>query len=237
MILCIELISLHVWMFIPCVNDHCGHYLQWLFIFGQAMLYCFISFCLITLCLLHMHFKLFAYNDCIVLLFLGNTCSYGSRASQILELGMSEFCSTIPNSHVKSRVCFRVLLALFRTKFACNSAFRNPIFRWESCKGKVWESVKKSSRVCTQEEPRDWISQLASCQRGTRVKHARELKGHASCSTTGQNFQSGQAVISQIKLTIRSNREAVLPECPIWWKMTFLIPYTPYYKYPYTHEM
>ena len=40
---------------------------------------------------------------------LGDTCSYDSRASQILELGVSEFCSTIPNSHVKSRVCFRVL--------------------------------------------------------------------------------------------------------------------------------
>ena len=26
MILCIELISLHVWMFIPCVNEYCGHY-------------------------------------------------------------------------------------------------------------------------------------------------------------------------------------------------------------------
>ena len=25
-ILCIELISLHVRMFIPCVNEHCGHY-------------------------------------------------------------------------------------------------------------------------------------------------------------------------------------------------------------------
>ena len=41
--------------------------------------------------------------------FSGNTCSYGSRASQILELGVSEFCSTVTNSHVKSRVCFRVL--------------------------------------------------------------------------------------------------------------------------------
>ena len=28
-------------------------------------------------------------------------------------------------------------LALFRAKFACNSAFRNPIFRWESCEGSV----------------------------------------------------------------------------------------------------
>ena len=42
--------------------------------------------------------------------FSGDTCSYGLRASQILELGMSEFCSTVPNSHVKSKVCFRVLL-------------------------------------------------------------------------------------------------------------------------------
>ena len=40
---------------------------------------------------------------------LGDTCSYDSRATQILELGMSEFFSSVPNSHVKSRVCFRVL--------------------------------------------------------------------------------------------------------------------------------
>ena len=39
----------------------------------------------------------------------GDSCSYDSRAYQILELGVSKFCSTVPNSHVKSRVCFRVL--------------------------------------------------------------------------------------------------------------------------------
>ena len=44
---------------------------------------------------------------------LGDTCSYDSRASQILELGVSEFCSTVPNSHVKSRVCFRVCFHAF----------------------------------------------------------------------------------------------------------------------------
>ena len=38
-----------------------------------------------------------------------DSCSYDLRASQFLELGVSELCSTIPNSHVKSRVCFRVL--------------------------------------------------------------------------------------------------------------------------------
>ena len=39
----------------------------------------------------------------------GYLCSYDSRASQFLELGVSELCSTVPNSHVKSKVCFRVL--------------------------------------------------------------------------------------------------------------------------------
>ena len=38
--------------------------------------------------------------------FSGDTCTYGSRATHILELGVSEFCSTVPNSHVKSRVFF-----------------------------------------------------------------------------------------------------------------------------------
>ena len=39
----------------------------------------------------------------------GDLCSYDSRASQFLELGVNELCSTVLNSHVKSRVCFRVL--------------------------------------------------------------------------------------------------------------------------------
>ena len=46
--------------------------------------------------MLHMHFKIFAYNDRLVLLFSGNTCSYDSRALQILELGMSEFWQLFP---------------------------------------------------------------------------------------------------------------------------------------------
>ena len=32
---------------------------------------------------------------------------------------------------------FNHVLALFLIKFACNSAFRNPVFRWELCKGSV----------------------------------------------------------------------------------------------------
>ena len=40
---------------------------------------------------------------------LGDSCSYDSRASKFLELGVSELCLTVPNSYVKSRVYFRVL--------------------------------------------------------------------------------------------------------------------------------
>ena len=198
MILCIELISLHVWMFIPCVNDHCGHYLQWLFIFGQAMLYCFIPFCLITLCLLHIHFKLSAYNDRIVLLFLGNTCSYGSRASQILELDMSEFCLTIPNSHVNLEFVLGfswlysvpnlLVIQHLETLYLGGNHVR------VGCE-KVWRKAQEYAfKKSLATGSRDW----RVAKGGTHVKHARELKGYASCSTTRQNFQFGQAVISQI---------------------------------------
>ena len=43
-----------------------------------------------------MHFKISAYNDHHVLLFSGKTCSYGSRTSQFLELGVSEFWQLFP---------------------------------------------------------------------------------------------------------------------------------------------
>ena len=55
------------------------------------MLYRFCLYYLITLCFLHIHFNISAYNDHLVLLFSGKTCTYGSRASQVLELGVSEF--------------------------------------------------------------------------------------------------------------------------------------------------
>ena len=109
------------------------------------------------------------------------------------------------------------MLALFRVKFACNLAIRYPVFMWELCKG----SVKKTQDVCNSKESCDWISRLASCQNGTCVKHANELKGHDSWSTIGQNFQSGQAVNSRLRLTTRSSREVESPECLVWMKTNF----------------
>ena len=42
-----------------------------------------------------MHFKISTYNH-LVVLFSGKTCSYGSRASHFLELGVSEFWQLFP---------------------------------------------------------------------------------------------------------------------------------------------
>ena len=86
---------------------------------------------------------------------------------------------------------FNHVLVLFRVKFAYNLAIRYPVFRWELYKGSVWESVKNTQMCALKKglatESCDWRVTKGN----TRVKHARELKGHASCSTTRQNFQFG----------------------------------------------
>ena len=68
-------------------------------------------------------------------------------------------------------------MASFRAKFACILAISNPVFRWESCKGSVWESVKNCSSLCKEVGTRGWISWVAcGCEPPnwcTRAKHAR----------------------------------------------------------------
>ena len=51
------------------------------------------------------------------------------------------------------------MLVLFHTKFACNLAFKNLVFMWESCKG-VRECEEKVKNVHSRR-----ASWLASCQR------------------------------------------------------------------------
>ena len=105
-----KLTSLHVRMFIPYEIEHCDHYSiviacmvkPWFIaLFHIAWSHCACFICITSF--LHTLIKL----CCCV---SGDTCSYDLVASQILELGVSEFCLTVPSSHVKSRVCFRVLL-------------------------------------------------------------------------------------------------------------------------------
>ena len=64
---------------------------------------------------------------------------------------------------------------LYSMPFACNLAIRYHVFRWELCKGCVWESVKKLKCVCIGGFLRLDLasdSRLATRQNATRVKHA-----------------------------------------------------------------
>ena len=78
----------------------------------------------------------------------------------------------------------------------------------------------KDSRVT-----RDW----QAAKVGTRVKYAGELKSHASCCTTRQKSQAGQAVSSQLELATQSSHETKSPDHPVWEKLTLRIPFSPYY--------
>ena len=83
---------------------------------------------------------------------------------------------------------------------------------------------------------------------GSRLQAARmlhtgqacqKLKSCASCCTTGQRPQAGQAVCSQLELATQPSREVKSPELPVWEKLTFHIPSRPtiyIYIYPYTHD-
>ena len=64
---------------------------------------------------------------------------------------------------------------------------------------------------------------------GTRMEHVGELKSHASCCTTGQKSQAGQAVSSLLELATQRSREVKSLDHPVWEKLTFHIPFSPYY--------
>ena len=107
-VICIDLISLYVQVFIPSVNEHCCHYL--------IVIACLIKPWFVSSSLLdHImpaSYAFHAFLHTMIIVYCcvsGDSCSYDSRLSQFLELGVSELCLTVPNSHVKSRVCFRVL--------------------------------------------------------------------------------------------------------------------------------
>ena len=108
-VICIVLIGLYVQMFIPSVNEQCGHYF---IVIACLVKPWFISHSILLERIVLASYVLQVFLHIMIILCYcvsGDSCSYDSRAYQILELGVSEFCSTFPNSHVKSRVCFRVL--------------------------------------------------------------------------------------------------------------------------------
>ena len=89
--------------------------------------------------------------------------------------------------------------------------------------------MKKCLRLCKDAETRDWTRDWQAAKVGTRVEHAGELKSHASCCTTGQKSQARQAVSLRLELATQPSREVKLPDHPVWEKLTFHIPFSPYY--------
>ena len=108
--ICIELISLFVQVFIPSMNESLWSLPCTDCLFDQAMV-CFLTPSLLDHIMPALYaFHAFLHTMIMMYCFVsGDSCSYDSRASQFLELGVSELCSTVPNLHVKFRVCFRVL--------------------------------------------------------------------------------------------------------------------------------
>ena len=78
-------------------------------------------------------------------------------------------------------------------------------------------------------------SRLQAAKMMHTCQACQKLKCRASCCTTGQKSQAGQAVYSQLELATQPSREVKLPEHPVWEKMTFLL--TLLYIYLYTHDL
>ena len=98
-------------MFIPSVNEYFDHYLVVIAcLIKPWFVYIYIYISLLDHFILASYaFHAFLHTMIMVYCCVsGDSCSYDSRVSQCLELGVNELCSTVPNSHVKFRACFRV---------------------------------------------------------------------------------------------------------------------------------
>ena len=136
---------------------------------------------------------------------------------------------------------FNYLLVLFCAKFACNLAIRYPVFRWDSCKGSVWENVKKSQKCAIQGSLMtgscDWLAIGKSlewytcevCRGSWRVTSAIALQEKTSSLVRQLACDSNLRLVPIVRL---SRQNALFVR-----NLTFRICHTPYYKYPYSHEM
>ena len=100
----------------------------------------------------------------------------------------------------------------------------------------VWECEELLKIV--QRSRDSWLDLAGgSWLQATRMMHTcqacQKLKRYASCCTTGQNSQAGQAVCSQLELATHPSRQNTL--FGKIWLFTFLL--TLLYIYPYTHDL
>ena len=124
------------------------------------------------------------------------------------------------------------LVALFRAKFASNLAISNLVFRWESYKGSVWESVKKCSTLCSEVGTRGWIPENAhewSMQRSWTVMPTVALQDKKSRLA----IQLARSLDSRLSQIARPSRQFTL----LWknWLFAFLSHSS--INTPYTHKI
>ena len=80
-------------------------------------------------------------------------------------------------------------------------------------------------------------SQLQAAKMMHTCQACQKLKSCASCCTTGQKSQAGQAICSRLELTTQPSRKVKLLEHPVWENLTFTFLLTLLYIYPYTHDL
>ena len=132
-------------------------------------------------------------------------------------------------------------MALFRAKFACILAISNPIFRWESCNGSVWESVQNCLSVCKKARTRDWISRVVrGCRPPEWCTHAKCARSWSVALAVALQDKSprlarpfAHGLNSRLNPVARSSRQNTL--FGKIWLFTFLL--TLLYIYPYTHDL
>ena len=115
------------------------------------------------------------------------------------------------------------------------------MFRWESCKGSVWESVKNCSRLCKEIGTCGWISRVACGYKPpewcTRAKHAKSWSVAPVVALQDKSPRLARlfacGLNSQLNPVVRSSHQNTL--FGKIWLFTFLL--TLLYIYPYTHDL
>ena len=121
-------------------------------------------------------------------------------------------------------------MVFFRTKFACILAISNPVFRWESCKGSVWESVKNCSSLCKEVGTCSWISRVArGCKPPEWCTHAKDARSWSVAPAIHYKTKvlGWPAICSRLELATQPSRKVKSLEHPVWENLTFHIPSHP----------
>ena len=144
---------------------------------------------------------------------------------------------------------FNHVLALFCAKFACNSTIRNSVFRWELCKGCVWESEELIK--CVHSRAFSWLelttdSRVWLAKSVTRVEHARSWRVMIAGSLQDKKYTLAIMLVGNwnswlIPIVSHSPKPLVLQKNDFSHSFSYPTINTliliPYYKYPSTHEM